>query len=266
MIDTLPEVPEAEARGEIEQLFATIRRETGSPLVNYVWRHLATIEGAAPWCWEFVRCNDVDGFTAVVSDAADAAVRTIRGHCLHVVPLMGSQARSVVDLYNRNNARNLACVSLLLDALRRPERAVVRGASTPTRRPSPSVHAEPVAPLPAWNELSTEDRSTIERLTRAGPAAQSGIAPSLWRHLTVQPGLVTKLAGPLEGMLRSADIRMAFEEFRGEARHRAAELPITRPSVPPFDVARTLDGLERFAARIAELTIAGRALAAPTKT
>ncbi len=48
MSDPLPAITEAQASGAIADLFADIRATVGVRVVNLVWRHLATMEGALP--------------------------------------------------------------------------------------------------------------------------------------------------------------------------------------------------------------------------
>ena len=69
MSDPLPAIPEAEASGEVADLFADIRATVGVRVVNLVWRHLATMEGALPWAWAAVKPLYLDG----LPDAAMAA-------------------------------------------------------------------------------------------------------------------------------------------------------------------------------------------------
>lgn len=55
MNDPFSAVTEATATGEIADLFADIRTTVGVRVVNLVWRHLATLEGALPWAWSAVK-------------------------------------------------------------------------------------------------------------------------------------------------------------------------------------------------------------------
>ena len=111
-------------------------------------------------------------------------------------------------------------------------------------------------PLPEPADLSETDRSAAERLAEAGPAAGCGVSPSLWRHLTVHHGLLPRLAPALSTVLGSTTFAAAHDQVRSAAR------PDNRPRLPDrsveFDVAAVRRSLEAFAARIAELALAGR--------
>ena len=71
MNDPFPAVVEAAATGQTADLFADIRATVGVRVVNLVWRHLATIEGALPWSWSAVKPLYVRGI-------ADGAVLRFR--------------------------------------------------------------------------------------------------------------------------------------------------------------------------------------------
>src|SRR3954454_8958524 len=53
--DSVPSVLEADARGDIAEIFADIRKVLGTSVVNLIWRHLATMPGALRWTWATVR-------------------------------------------------------------------------------------------------------------------------------------------------------------------------------------------------------------------
>ena len=61
MSDPFPAIAEAAATGETADLFADIRATVGVRVVNLVWRHLATIDGALPWAWAAVKPLYLDG-------------------------------------------------------------------------------------------------------------------------------------------------------------------------------------------------------------
>ncbi|HPU53194.1 MAG TPA: hypothetical protein PK359_16670, partial [Burkholderiaceae bacterium] len=59
--DPVDAISEADARGDVAELYADIRATLGVPVVNLVWRNLATIDGALPWAWSAVRPAYVSG-------------------------------------------------------------------------------------------------------------------------------------------------------------------------------------------------------------
>lgn len=55
MSDPLPAITETAATGETAVIFADIREVLGVDVVDLIWRHLATIDGALPWAWSALR-------------------------------------------------------------------------------------------------------------------------------------------------------------------------------------------------------------------
>ena len=53
--ESVPSVLEADARGEIADIYADIRKVLGTSVVNLIWRNLATMPGALQWTWSTVR-------------------------------------------------------------------------------------------------------------------------------------------------------------------------------------------------------------------
>ncbi|MCL4189055.1 MAG: hypothetical protein KJZ85_15755 [Rhodobacteraceae bacterium] len=248
----LPEVSEATATGAVAALYARIRRESGAPLVNFVWRHLATLPGrTADWAWEIARTNAGRLPVAALSTEADRATAALAlAHPVTGLPRLGREAQAILTVYNRNNTANLARVAAILAALEGPA-----GAEPATAAP-PAPDTGRLPPLPDPAALCAADRAASERLEAAGPAATSGVVPSLWRHLVVQPGLVPALAQALVPVLAGPAFATAW------ARLRAAAAPPAALWIPPAPAALDREGLlagaGAFAQRIAELALAGR--------
>src|SRR5438046_7301383 len=55
MAESVPSILESEARGEIADIYADIRKVLGTSVVNLIWRNLATMPGALGWTWSTVR-------------------------------------------------------------------------------------------------------------------------------------------------------------------------------------------------------------------
>jgi hypothetical protein len=53
----LPEIREEDAPAGIRRIFTDIKRASGTPLVNLIFRHLATIPGGLEWVWGCIRVN-----------------------------------------------------------------------------------------------------------------------------------------------------------------------------------------------------------------
>ncbi|MCG7602200.1 hypothetical protein MHM84_20920 [Halomonas sp. McH1-25] len=258
MIQTLPEIPEDEATHEVAELYEAIRLETGSPLVNYIWRHLATIDGAAHWAWDFLSINDSSLLEHDIEEQANlAAVMTAKAMSLDTSLTLSNDSWAILNAYNRNNVANLARVLLLMEGV-----CALPGSYKTSYTP-PAVKLKErklrkLPSLPSFSDVTQADLELILRLTLAGPASCSGIVPSLWRHLTIQKGLISQLCYPLEMTLSSREFHNNFSNLRNQAIRAAESQPIG--TIRPIDFNRetAFEGLERFSHVIAELTIAGR--------
>src|SRR5256885_784257 len=103
--EPFPAIAEASATGETADLFADIRATVGVRVVNLVWRHLATLDGALPWAWTAVKPLYLKGI-------ADQAVVHFRESM--IVPKLGSLAGpepisvdAVLASYDHSNTVNL---------------------------------------------------------------------------------------------------------------------------------------------------------------
>ena len=104
MNDPFPAIAEASAAGETADLFADIRATVGVRVVNLVWRHLATLDGALPWAWRAVKPLYLQGM-------ADRAVVDFRQDM--TLPKLGSLAGpepasvdAVLASYDHSNTVN----------------------------------------------------------------------------------------------------------------------------------------------------------------
>ncbi len=55
MAESVASALEADAKGEIAEIYADIRKVLGTSVVNLIWRNLATMPGALEWTWSTVR-------------------------------------------------------------------------------------------------------------------------------------------------------------------------------------------------------------------
>ncbi|MEQ8967284.1 MAG: hypothetical protein RID91_15835 [Azospirillaceae bacterium] len=256
----LAEIPEDQATGRVAALYDRIRAESGSSLVNFVWRHLATIDGAAEWGWSVARLNGDEESISSVSETADGEAQSIVERATGVAPLdLGREGRIIVEIYNRNNAANLFRMAVIKAAL--TGAADVLEGAVPCGPAAPPQDRSRIPPLPSAEQLGDGDAACIERLGAAGPASDTGIPPSLWRHLAVVPGGIEQVAGAVTPLLGGRLFRRAYDRLRSRADELARRRPVAVPGAATFDRRAALDGVERFYDRIGELTLAGRLVA-----
>ena len=121
----MQEVREADAAGPVADVFADIRAAQRLPMVNLIWRHLATRPAALEWAWTRARPLYADGIAERAAAQAMArldipAVTGLPRSLTRVAGLADSDRAAVHDLvqvYNRGNSLNLVALgALLLDA------------------------------------------------------------------------------------------------------------------------------------------------------
>jgi hypothetical protein len=209
MRDPVPAIIEASATGEIAEIFSDIRRVLGVGVVNLIWRHLATIDGALAWTWSTLRPVYEDGTIAAEAAALHAALDLpalpgIPAEAFVALGLRGddiSAIRDTLAAYDRTNAMALIALSALLSLL----------GEEPSRPdaipPSDNVIREDQQPkislprLLSLADLPTETAALIMTLNRLGTRRPGSVVASMYRHLARWPAylaLVWAIIAPLD--------------------------------------------------------------------
>ena len=209
MRDPVPAIIEAAATGEIAEIFGDIRRVLGVDVVNLIWRHLATIDGALAWTWTTLRPVYDDGTIAAEAAALRAdldlpALPGIPAEAFVALGLRGddiSAIRDTLAAYDRTNAMALIALSALLSVL---GEAPSLPDATP---PSDEVIREDQQPkislprLLSLADLPTETAALIMTLNRLGTRRPGAVVASMYRHLAHWPAylaLVWAIIAPLD--------------------------------------------------------------------
>ena len=226
MSDMFPAVSEATATGETATLFADIRATVGVRVVNLVWRHLATIDGALPWAWGAVKPLYVQGI------ADQAAMRFRESMELpDLDSLAGEQPQSVDDVlasYDHSNTVNLFALNPLWCWFRGDGAPVGQPEGGP-RLPAPDVMLPKLA---SPEDVSPETWALVLRLNHFGDPRPIILA-SMYRHLGHAPAFLRKLEAVLEPADASDSLEriilgnkaMAYNRSRFLARAIDARMP-----------------------------------------
>ena len=188
--EPFPAVTEAAAKGETAELFADIRATIGVRVVNLVWRHLATIDGALPWAWSAVKPLYLQGM------ADRAAVRFRESMSLPVLRLAGRRAAEE----RRRRAGELR--SLQHDQSLRPRRAGRVAARRDRRGGHARDRRAPAGPdvvlpkLASADDVAPETWALVLRLNRFGDPRQIILA-SMYRHLAHAPAFLRQVEAAL---------------------------------------------------------------------
>ncbi|QQS12228.1 MAG: hypothetical protein IPK81_22420 [Rhodospirillales bacterium] len=246
--DPVPAVREDAATGDIARLYADIRATLGVPVVNLVWRHLATIPGALEWSWNSVRPVYLDGAAA----GAAAALRD----AMPLVPVAGlprdalraagvdaaaeTAIRGVLASYDRSNTMNLLTLSAL--------RARIDGVPA---EPAPALHAgggndapDALPPLLARDEMAPETWRLVLRLNALGARDDGRIVASMYRHLAHWPPFLALLWTTLSPPGQDGRLVAAIDGVQSLAVARAPALigrlapPAAAPSTAALDATR----------------------------
>jgi hypothetical protein len=133
------ELIESEASPEISLVYDELRTAIGIPVVNLIWRHLASLPDVLSWAWTTVR--PVAGSTILaegINQLEAIALKNV-AHSAALFPAIPDDAMAVVETYNRGNCINLQ----LLTALRRAVAGEPTGNGGNTTRDFKCKWAEP---------------------------------------------------------------------------------------------------------------------------
>ena len=254
MSDPVPAIAEAAATGEIATIFADIRRVLGVDVVNLIWRHLATLQGALPWAWGTLRPLYAGGMIAghaagLREDLDLPQILPFPPEALAAAGLGDADMvaiRNVLAAYNRTNAMALIALSALLRRL--------DGAPAPDGEAPPisvvlgdSQTAIPLPPLPTLTELPPAVAQLVLTLNRLGTRRDQPVLASMYRHLAYWPpylALAWTLVAPLDSDARLA---RAIADATAQARMRAARLASRLFHVPPLPAGGDADAAIRAA-------------------
>ena len=110
----LPEIKEGDAVGETAALYDDIRAVIGVPIVNLIFRNMATVDGCLLWAWSTIRPLYVDGQIPAAAQTLTANVMPGRaadlGRPIEMAGLSVPDVREidrVLDTYGRANPMNL---------------------------------------------------------------------------------------------------------------------------------------------------------------
>ena len=247
--ESVPSVLEADARGEIADIYADIRKVLGTSVVNLIWRNLATMPGALRWTWSTVR-------PLYLGDAprhAEAVRRTIAlpdwpGFSTDTLLAAGVDEAeralilNVLDSYQYTNALALVVLSALLAHYEpRPADAV---AAVDT---APEPPGTKIPELPPVDALDPEVAALVGELNCFGEDTEPQLIASMYRHLAYWPSylaLVRTMLAPLQRQGRLNALTLSTRAL-GHA-HGAMLAAQLKPSAPPDTLKEALASCRLF--------------------
>ena len=266
--EPLPEIPFADATGDVRLIYDAISEALGVGLVNLVYRHLATRPGCLEWTWSVLGPSLQDGtlarhaerLIAMVGGNADA------GHPGAAVSLgrLGFDSRDAasvlrtIDAYNRANPVNAVAFRLLRFAVDN-DLAAPRFTSPPPAGP----RLDALLPMAAFDGLPRPTLDLLHRLATQTVGEDTPMIPSLFRHFTDWPELLNAfseifraLGGSAERTAVVAQIMAAAEECASTIFDDLAESGGTERLAPPLRTAVT-ETAENFVPAICNMIVIG---------
>lgn len=236
--DPVPAITEAEATGEIARIYGDIRATLGVPVVNLIWRYLATMPGALAWTWSSLRPLYASG------QVAGAAAHLRRSLTLPDLPPWPASALSAAGLddadcrairqmlasYDRGNSMNLVALS----AFRAFARGEADPAPLPAADPGPGIDAT-LPRLVPLAEMPDDVADLVLRLNAIGDPEQRVLA-SLYRHLSHWPAFLALAWTRLAPLDAAGEVGPMIERnrdvARGIGRQLAAHIQPSGPTLP----------------------------------
>jgi hypothetical protein len=196
MSDPVPAITEAAATGETATIFGDIRQVLEVDVVNLIWRHLATIDGALPWAWGTLRPLYVDGSLRGEAMALAIPAEVFAG--LGLRPDDMTAIRDILAAYDHTNGMAVLALSALRGCLDGHAPRDIQAAEPRM------VSAAPQTKLPKLLDLTqmrAETATLVTALNGLGTRRPGAVLASMYRHLAHWPpylSLAWLLLAPLD--------------------------------------------------------------------
>lgn len=234
----LEEVREDEAPAGTRAIYADIKRATGIPQVNLIFRHLARDPAMLAWAWEMIGPLYRSGAIAAALARLEPALAVPSGPAVWQAldsrqPDDVARLQAVLAFYDRGNRSNLLGLTTLVRAARQPAapHSSSLGSVTPGSAPpgpasaAPAPRADPlIPPLPRRNEVAPEVAALIDELAARQGSASIGVVPSLYLHLAHWPEAVRAAHAAVAPLLGTAEWRRRVDGVIAAAGRLAGEL------------------------------------------
>ncbi len=243
-VDPVPSIPEAEASGTTKTIYEDFKAVTGVPVVNLIFRHIATFPGCLVWSWEVLRPLYASGTVAtyathLMGDLETPTIPRLPPAALRAVGVDApgeSAINRILDAYNRSNPMNLVALTTLLAYLANPDQAVATATPTtplPTRETL--LTPEVLPPLIAVHEMDAETRTLAQTLNSLGSQGEARVMASMYRQLAHWPGYLALSLALLHPLHQSGQLQSCVKRAQTSAAAQAQNLlsQLGPPTTPP---------------------------------
>lgn len=263
----LTELAEADARGEIADIFAEIRHLYATPYVSSIHRHMATRPGVLEWAWEAAAPAFRSGMAQQVAwDIARAvALKPLPSMPVEALAVWGissadiPRVAAIAESFTRVAPLNLVFGGIVRGELRGSAPAQRGVSSSPPWIPPPSL----AAPPPMVNAASLPDATRqLLALFRSG-TGDTAFVPGLYRMLAHWPGFLAHLAVVLRPSFDSEEKRVVSAALLDRidtavtALHARVPLPM-RHAPSPAESSHLLGMIDGYRVTSPEMILFGR--------
>jgi hypothetical protein len=271
--DPIPAIREQDATGDVAAIYQDIRATLGIPIVNLIWRHLATIPGGLVWVWTLVKPLYVSGELDRLADAGAALVSfptlaPLPDFVWDSVAIDRNDRRAIAGLiesYNRGNGGNFLALLVAVSVLRDGIPASRGNGHVAQMKGRHHASAETTPPLPGLSELSPPVLALVRKLDEFGRLGSSDAVASLYRHLAHWPAFLAIAYTALEPLHRNGDLANAQSRVIAFGRQESTALLSTinneLPALAPDASKAVLSALDEFTRlMIGRMIVIGKAL------
>ena len=245
MKDGLPEIPEHQVSGALRDIYEDIKLVLGVPMVNLIFRHIATLPGCLEWVWGTLRPSYASGEISrlgndLLTNLALPAHPLLSSFALRAAGVTRTDEKTIsgiLAVYNRANAMNVIALHTLLSLMGEgaPNFRSPVSDNPPSKRESPGGEpTEKIPPMLSLEEMDESARGLVFELMSLRPKGNVPVMASLYRHLARWPGYLALVLTVLHPLGANGTLERLVEKTRSLAEAEAkilAAYPATS-SVP----------------------------------
>jgi hypothetical protein len=245
MKDGLPEIPEHQVSGALRDIYEDIRLVLGVPMVNLIFRHIATFPVCLEWVWGTLRPSYASGEMSrlgndLLTNLALPARPLLSSFALRAAGVTRTDEKTIsriLAVYNHANSMNVIALHTLLSLM--GEGAPDLGSPVSDNPPSKGDRAgvettEKIPPMLSLEEMDESARGLVFELMSLRPKGNVPVIASLYRHLARWPGYLALALTVLRPMGADGTLDRLVDKTRSwaEAEARALAARLAPSSVP----------------------------------
>jgi hypothetical protein len=220
----LPEIREADPPVQIAALYADMRAVMGVPMVNLIYRHIATVPNGLAWVWSALRPHIAAGTMGSLAEAVLAHTASEEwNEASPIAALPAAERRaisSIVSWYNRGNAINLTALLALRSASIRRARQRNEAAITVSAQVAELAVPPPLKLADLEPSLHARIATVCDRQGLTG----TGITPTMYLHLARWPVTLAAILDSVERVIDSGAFERSVTSVIAVAQSSVCEL------------------------------------------